>query len=89
MLYNLIERDIGLPLSKEVRQQSRVQAKSKASEREQTLSAPVAKNSRTMTDQEIVSPRPSEDGSAKLLEKILSQCGDCKTLKRLLNDHLN
>lgn len=99
VLYNLIEREIGLPLSKEIRQQSRIQAKKKsfkqekestAAPKESTLSenqsSPVPEVPETPAG---VSQELSENGSAKLLEQLLTQCSSCKTLQSILEEHLN
>ena len=93
-LYNLIEREIGLPLSKEIRQKSRVQAKAKAEASKQDVAqAPSAPSStgghHLPSAPEVVAQETVGDGSTQLLETLLKQCGDCQTLKRLLKDHLN
>lgn len=93
LLYNLIERDIGLPLSKEIRRRSRVQTKTSASKVQvspsitvdNTMSSVQENHIETMEDTQI----PSEEVSPALLEKLLSKCGDCRTLQQLLRENLN
>ena len=96
LLYNLIEREIGLPLSKEIRQQSRIQAKNKASEREAVQTSVIAKAPASSTgemprsnDSSTAFYKLPEDGSAKLLEKLLGQCRECRTLQQIFEDYLN
>ena len=96
ILYNLIEREIGLPLSKEIRRQSRAQAKRKAIKQEKEATA-VTKESTFSTRRsspvpitpESVYQELSENGSASILEQLLSQCSSCKTLQNILEEHLN
>lgn len=96
VLFNLIEREIGLPLSKEIRRQSRAQAKRKAFKQEKKSTATTKKSALSEKQSspvpitpESVSQELSENGSASLLEQLLSQCSSCKTLQSILEEHLN
>ncbi len=85
LLYNLIERDVGLPLSKEIRRRSQVQTKARASKQASPqLTAESSQDNVKST--KTVSAIPME-ASAELLEKLLQQCGNCQTLERLLEEN--
>ena len=93
LLFNLIEREIGLPLSKEIRKQSRLQAKRKTTKQNSTVTVKTDSanncNNREKTLKEKYPQKRSEEGSTELLEQLLRQCIGCKTLKRILEDQLN
>ena len=88
----LIERDIGLPLSKEIRRRSRAQTKTLAPEAQ--VSSTVEADTSVKTTEDVVKPVEnahiaSEVVSSAWFEKLLSKCGECQTLKQLLDGNLN
>ena len=92
LLYNLIEREIGLPLSKEIRRRSRVQTKARSSKYqppqvtdESSVEKIAQSNVKSTKTTKTALTIPMEV-SSELLAKILWQCGDCQTLKRLLEE---
>ncbi|XCN75065.1 MAG: ATP-binding protein [Candidatus Electrothrix aestuarii] len=100
VLYNLIERKIGLPLSKEIRRRSRIQPKVKT---EATVE--VAPNDADVEDsnkphaspKSTVSDNKAESSSSKTItitfssdtiEQLINKCSDCKTLQQILQEHI-
>lgn len=90
LLYNLIERDIGLPLSKEIRRRSRVSTQSpKHQSLQKVTEAAALEIAKDNAESLLTVQSGAEEVSSVLLEKFLSQCGDCQTLQRILKDKLN
>lgn len=92
LLYNLIERDIGLPLSKEIRRRSRVQTQDKASKTQASSSATeddVVKNVTVDRESTKTTESVTEVAPSVILEQLLNKCGECQTLQQVLQGNLN
>jgi hypothetical protein len=90
LLYNLIEREIGLPLSKEIRHKSRLRTKSsKPLSSKKVVASPLKANIQHDEKKIEIVRSVSEESSSVILEKLFKECGDCKTLQRILENLLN
>lgn len=102
-LYNLIERDLGLPLSKKIRLRSRIQTEKKPSLKEpylmktSTLNKTVIQNS-TFSDVSVEDENPARPQkiykniiltlTPDIVEQLLNKCGDCQILQEVLLEQL-
>lgn len=87
VLYNLIERDIGLPLSKEIRRRSRVQTKI-PKPGVQIDDVAVVDSTMVIGKDTVKLLAAAKDTADKtsgvILEQLISKCGDCQTLQQIL-----
>ncbi len=85
ILYNLIEREIGLPLSKEIRRMSRVKAKNQSSENKQPPVVIPDKSNAMCSKEEVRDALEiSRKSPSVILEELVQKCGDCRTLQCVL-----
>jgi hypothetical protein len=87
VLYNLIERDIGLPLSKEIRRRSRVQTKTPKPEvliTDKIITEEVTSSKKGTGKPMVTAKSVREKVPSVILEQLLSKCGKCQTLQQIL-----
>jgi len=93
LFYNLIEREVGLSLSKEIRHCSRISSKpSTPIIREEGTVPLTLDESKSATKSEEAEGKPirfDESFSPELLIKLLTKCENCETLQRILKDFSN
>ena len=92
MLYNLIEREIGLPLSKEIRHRSRVKAQDKISNRHTSKSAvkdDAVTNATSVRESTQLTKSATEPDLPAIFKQLLSKCGECQTLQQVLQGSMN
>lgn len=93
VLYNLIERDIGLPLSKEIRRRSRVQSQTQPilSKQATPLIAvdETVKNVKVVVELTKGVDSRAETAKSDILAQLLNKCGGCQTLQEVLQKNLN
>jgi molecular chaperone HtpG len=94
LLYNVIEREIGLPLSREIRRRSRINTKIPA-----TRTPSVKKTS--FADENVDGECMKKDleqikisdhsltAKSDILGQLLNRCGECITLKQILQENQN
>ncbi|MCI5142164.1 MAG: hypothetical protein D3909_10685 [Candidatus Electrothrix sp. ATG1] len=104
VLYNLIEREIGLPLSKEIRRRSRTQPKVKKTKKESvevTSNVAGAEEVGKTFDckKSIVNDNKAESPAASskeitvtfppdIVEQLINKCSDCQALQQVLQEHI-
>ena len=84
-LYNLIEKELGLPLSKEIREKSKINVSCSKSEsnNEMVETQKFVSNHKKQSD--LINSETTKKGKQNdILEKILDKCGDCKKLQTIL-----
>ena len=90
LFYNLVEREIGLSLSKEIRLKSRIVGQSPKKQLfPKNEVSPVTRNTGGAIFPKETVLTASESSSSAILEKILKECGDCKTLQQILKSISN
>jgi molecular chaperone HtpG len=87
LFYNVLERELGLPLSKEVRQRSRL-GKDVLTEKTTVAAVPTSvkeagRNEMMMTENPSVSASKTENF---IMQAILSRCKTCRHLEQILQD---
>ena len=97
LFYNAVEREIGLPVSKEIRFRSRQRSEAKlkaapADGKPEPISLPVkpgtqAKELTGSTDLEVEAKVNQLASNSKVLEEILRICGSCPKLARILEQN--
>jgi len=91
VLYNLIERNIGLPLSKEIRCRSRVQTKTSKPKSYRVIEK-IVKKSAVNSEKNNVGLRngigsTTEKDPSVILEYILNKCSECQVLQQILESN--
>lgn len=84
LFYDDVERKIGLPLSKEIRLKSRLNAKDSENNNSETISKNKEKTKNENPSQKGISAkgvRISPKTAQMILNEILSKCNNCKTLR--------
>lgn len=90
LLYNLIEQNIGLPLSKEIRLKSRIQTKTKAVTQESEISSSITSTVETAPSKckskELATSDTDTEVSSTVIEELRNKCGNCQTLRQVLKE---
>lgn len=92
--YNLVEKEIGLPLSKEVRQKSKISIKPIAKEidNKKFINLPESNsNLNELSDKTSTKPETPEPSISQsdILKQIIESCGECDNLRKILKKFSN
>jgi len=90
ILFNTIERDIGLPVSKEIRNRSRISSQEKPKNGKKNKAPQEIKDVEETYVMDELSTELSMNPSQKLLSKVLESCKGCEKLKAIISaENLN